>query len=188
MRLRSVAERRWWTAAAAAVGAIYASLYPLQFVLDALRERNLLRKSIAAAGVVVALGVGGGLARRAAGWREWAALACCAAVYTLVASRFEVVQERIHLAEYGVVALLAIGALEARAAAGGAFDAVRPAIAAAALTAAVGWLDEGIQGLLPNRYYDLRDVALNAASGALALGALELLRRARRADVDARAS
>jgi hypothetical protein len=34
---------------------------------------------------------------------------------------------------------------------------------------AAGWIDELIQGLLPTRYYDLRDVAFNAAAGLLAL-------------------
>jgi hypothetical protein len=44
------------------------------------------------------------------------------------------------------------------------------------LTATAGWLDEGIQYLLPNRWYDLADVALNAASGALGAGLVALLR------------
>jgi len=38
---------------------------------------------------------------------------------------------------------------------------------AAALAAAAGWGDEVVQGILPNRVYDLRDVVLNALSGAL---------------------
>jgi len=186
MLFRSVAERRWWSAAAAAVGAIFLSLYPLQFAIDALRERNLLRKSIAATGLLVAVAAGIWLLRRSAGRREWLTLGLCAAAYALVASRFEIVQERIHLLEYGVVALLVFAALEARVAAGGGVAAVRPAFAAAAWTAALGWLDEGIQGLLPNRYYDLRDVALNATAGVMALATLALMRRARRFDAAAR--
>ena len=47
-RFRSARERRLWLAVAAAVVALLAALYPLQFVLDALRERNLLRAAIAA--------------------------------------------------------------------------------------------------------------------------------------------
>jgi len=188
MLFRSIEERRWWSAVAAATGAIFLSLYPLQFAIDALRERNLLRKSIAATGGLVGLIVAVWLVRRSAGWREWAALAGCAAVYTFVAARLEVVQERVHLLEYGVVALLVVAALEARSAAGGAPASARPAVAAAALTTAIGWLDEGLQGLLPNRFYDLRDVALNAAAGVMALAALALSRWARRADTAARAA
>jgi VanZ family protein len=37
------------------------------------------------------------------------------------------------------------------------------------VTVVTGWCDELIQGLLPNRHYDLHDVALNAVSGLLAL-------------------
>jgi VanZ family protein len=191
MRFRSPAERRWWQAVAATLGAIYLSLYPLQFALDALRERNLLRKSIVGAGALVVAGVLGWMLRRRAGWREWLVLALSAALYSLVGSRYEVIQERIHLLQYGLVALLFLGALEARATAGarGFLDAVvtapREAAGAVALTAAAGWLDEGIQGLLPNRYYDLRDVALNALAGVLAVGSLALLRRARLASAPA---
>lgn len=185
MRFRSAAERRWWSAVAAALGVIFASLYPLQFALDALRERNLLRKSILAAGALVAAGLVAWMLRRRAGWPEWAALALAAAGYAFVGSRYEVIQERIHLLQYGLVALLFLGALEARASAGQAsfLDALAtapgPAAGAAALTAAAGWLDEGIQGLLPNRHYDLRDVGLNALAGAMAIGTCALLRRAR---------
>jgi len=50
------------------------------------------------------------------------------------------------------------------------------------LTVAAGWFDEGIQYLLPERYYDLRDVAFNAAAGALAVIALAGRERARSRD------
>jgi CDP-diglyceride synthetase len=191
MRSGRDAERRWWIAAAATLAAIYASLSWMQALLDALRERNLLRKSIVAAAALAAAGVVGWLARRRAGWREWLVLAVIAALYAVVASRFDVVQERIHLLQYGLVALLFLGALEARASGGaGAFldataTAFRPAAGAVLLTAAAGWLDEGIQGVLPNRHYDLRDVGLNALAGAMAVGALAGLRRARAAGASA---
>ena len=34
---------------------------------------------------------------------------------------------------------------------------------------AFGWLDEGIQWLLPGRVYDLRDVGFNALAAAMAV-------------------
>ena len=37
-----------------------------------------------------------------------------------------------------------------------------PAALALVVTALLGWVDEGIQGLLPNRVYDWLDVASNA--------------------------
>ena len=56
------------------------------------------------------------------------------------------------------------------------------AVAAIALTTAAGWIDEGIQYLLPNRTYDLRDVAFNATAGTVAVAALTLRAWARRRD------
>jgi hypothetical protein len=47
--------------------------------------------------------------------------------------------------------------------------------------AAAGWIDEGIQALLPSRYYDLRDVAFNAAAGLMALAAIAIFSRNERA-------
>jgi hypothetical protein len=191
MRSGSVAERRWWVAVAATLGATYASLSWLQVALDALRERNLLRNSIVAAAALATAGVVGWLVRRRAGWREWLMLALCAVVYAVVATRFEVIQERIHLLQYGFVALLFLGALEARASDGAAAfgDATattpRAAAGAVLLTAAAGWIDEGIQGVLPNRHYDLSDVGLNALAGAMAVGALAGLRWARAAAEEA---
>ena len=56
-------------------------------------------------------------------------------------------------------------------------DALRTVAVATLLVALAGWVDEGIQGLLPNRVYDLRDVGLNAGAGALAAGFAAIHRR-----------
>ena len=83
--------------------------------------------------------------------------------------------ERIHLPEYGVVAWLAWRALRV----GGA--AVRSANAGAfAITAMAGLGDELIQLALPSRFFDWRDVVLNAASGAVTLLLIAAVRTARR--------
>ena len=55
-----------------------------------------------------------------------------------------------------------------------------PAALTVTLTALLGWLDEGIQALLPNRVYDIRDVAFNALAGLMAIAASLALARARR--------
>lgn len=72
-------------------------------------------------------------------------------------------EEKIHFIEYGILAFLVFRALETD---------VCPAAAyglSFLLTAVFGWVDEGIQHLLPNRFYQLEDVLLNAVSGLLAL-------------------
>jgi len=173
-----IPERRWWGAAGAALLAIYASLYPAQLVLDWLRARNLLRWSLAGTAAAVALVVAAGMLRRRAGWREWVVLGLVALVYGDYAAGMTIVQERFHLLEYGVVALLFREALAAR------WRDRRPRALAVDLGAigfatAGGWVDELIQWALPNRHYDIRDVATNAVAATLAITAAAVLAAAR---------
>jgi VanZ family protein len=60
-------------------------------------------------------------------------------------------------------------------------------VAAVLLAGAAGWVDEAIQALLPNRVYDLRDVAFNTLAAAAAIAALALRDAARARDRRARA-
>jgi len=72
-------------------------------------------------------------------------------------------EERIHFIEYGMLAFLIFRAL---------IIDTRVLLAytsAFILTSLIGWGDEGIQYLLPNRYYQLNDVLLNSVGGALGL-------------------
>lgn len=183
MRAASERERRLWGVAGGIVAAIYASSYFVQFALDFLRERNLLRVTIGVAFALAAGAVVAALVRRGAGWRAWSALATVAAVYAVAALALEIVQERIHLLEYGALSLVVRGALEARAAFDPGFG-FRSAAAASgggfALAFLAGAGDEMIQGALPNRHGELRDIGLNACAAALALlaaGAVELALR-----------
>ena len=163
-------ERRLWIAVAVAVAAIFASLYPLQILLNYLRARNQLRLAIALLFLAAAAGAIAWMIRRRAGAREWAVLALSGAAYFLFARSLDVVQERLHLIEYGALALLlreAVG--ERRRARGLAASPGRVAIAAFTLASAVGLADEVVQGILPNRMYDLRDVGFNALAAAMAL-------------------
>jgi hypothetical protein len=163
-------ERRLWIAVALAVAAIFLSLYPLQFFLDFLRARNLLRLSIAALFVATAIAVVAWMFRRRARWREWAVLSLSLGAYALFARSLSVIQERLHLVEYGALALLFSAAFgERRSARGLAPAPGAAAIAAFVATSAVGLADELVQGILPNRQYDLRDVGFNALAAAMAL-------------------
>jgi len=163
-------ERRLWIAAAVVVGAIFASLYPLQFALNYLRARNLLRLSITILFVGTAAVAVAWRLRRRAGAREWAVLALSGVAYFLFARSLDVVQERLHLVEYGALALLLQEAFgERRRARGLPASPGRVAIAAFVAAALVGLADEIVQGILPNRQYDLRDVGFNALAAAMAL-------------------
>jgi VanZ family protein len=94
-------------------------------------------------------------------------------------------EERLHFLEYGALAGFVEAALRERWQV--ATDGSRSAAAttlAAVTTALLGWLDEGIQLLVPTRVYDWRDVGFNAAGGALLLALANLRRWARARDLD----
>ncbi|MCC6806281.1 MAG: VanZ family protein [Deltaproteobacteria bacterium] len=144
---------------------IYGTLGVVRFVVDELRARGWLVLSVASLFVAAAAVAAVAVAKRAARpWRAAVALALVAFVYAALLSTMQSPEERAHLFEYGLVALLAFGAFPAQ-------PSWRRYAIAASFTAAVGWLDEGIQALLPTRYYDLRDVGFNALAGALACAA-----------------
>jgi hypothetical protein len=83
-------------------------------------------------------------------------LGALVALRTLVSSPIG----RVHLVEYGLLAILVLRALPA---------GVGRYPAAFASAAAVGLLDETVQHFLPNRVFDWYDVGLNAAAALLGL-------------------
>jgi hypothetical protein len=192
---RTPLERRLWLLAALLVLGIYASAYFVQLLLDGLRARGLLGPTIwaclalAAGGVLVAL-----LRQRPERW-ELGLLLAASGAYALLLHHLDIIQERIHLLEYGALGGLCYGALRERwaDAAAGAADArpgapvgalrqwLRrwPGAVAVVLAGFAGWGDEIVQGILPNRRYDLRDVATNAEAAALLVAVLAARRRLR---------
>lgn len=108
----------------------------------------------------------------------WATLGIIS-IYGMVMVRlFLSPEERTHLFEYGLVGYVLFQALLERNKNLGQIRS--PAIVAILGTGLLGWLDEIIQGFLPNRYYDLRDVGFNALAGLLAVAATLLLTWAKR--------
>jgi len=71
--------------------------------------------------------------------------------------------ERLHLLEYGLMSYLILRALQLD------FDNGRAYAFSLALTTIVGLGDETVQWALPQRYFELKDVGLNAISALLAL-------------------
>jgi hypothetical protein len=191
-RFRTPRERRLWLLTAGVVLVIYSSAYFVVFLLDALRTRGLLAATIWGVVVVAAAAALAFLVRdRPRPW-EVALLAAAGGAYWLLLRHLQIIQERIHLLEYGLVGGLAYAALLERwpqaAAAAAATDAAAderprwqrwPAAWAIAIAGAAGWGDELVQAVLPNRYYDLRDVATNAEAAALLVLVLAARRKLR---------
>lgn len=180
-------ERRLWLAALATVAAIYSTLGLAGKLAATLRESQLLTAAFVLAFLLVLAAVGGSALVRRAGRYELWALVGIVAVYGMVVVRMGLgPEERTHLFEYLLVAVLIHQALGERAKNGRRVWA--PGALTVILTALVGWLDEGIQALLPTRVYDLRDVGFNALAGLMAVTARAGLARARRWDLLRRGS
>jgi len=107
------------------------------------------------------------LGKAAARLEEIGVWLAAAAVYAFAFFRVESLEERTHLIEYSLVAILIYQALLERARQGR--HVPYPAGLAFGATAALGFLDEGIQAILPRRVFDLVDVGFNALAAFMAI-------------------
>ena len=180
-------ERRLWLWALAVVVAIYSTLGLAGTLAEVLRERNLLPAAVFVLMLLtVAAIVGSGLRGRPGRRELWVGLGVTAVYAMAVVRMGGSLEERTHLFEYGIVAVLIYQALSERARNGRRVPA--PAVLALVLTVLLGWIDEGIQGLLPNRVYDNFDVVRNTVAAVIGIAGSVVVgwvnERARRQRVD----
>lgn len=174
----SAREKRLWLWVLAALVAIYSTLGLAQEVAAFLRDRNLLRMAV---GVLF---VGAGVVfvtrwlKSRPGRKEIGIGLGVAAAYLMVLIRTPIPEERTHLFEYTVLAVLIHEALRERQSHGRHVPV--PALLAIFATILLGWVDEGIQYFLPDRVYDVRDVVFNSLAAVMAVGSNQALRLARR--------
>ena len=161
-------ERRLWLWALAVVVAIYSTLGLAGRLAEVLRDHSLLPATFFfLMFLTVAAIVGSGLKRRPGRREVWVALGVTA-VYGMAVIRMGVTpEERTHLFEYSIVAVLIYQALRERSQNGRRVPV--PAAFALVLTVLLGWLDEGIQALVPNRVYDRFDVLSNAIAATIGI-------------------
>jgi VanZ family protein len=164
IRMKKMALSPWLTAVLY-VFFIYATLSVVPAPLMFLRSHNLLRLTLGtvySACVVILLSQ---MAYRGEKrWWRFAALLGIFSLYPLIAMKTSSPEEQLHFLEYGLV-----GVLFARAISGGQHYTWKIYSGALALGGLAGWIDEILQGLLPNRHYDVRDIWLNIVSVALGL-------------------
>lgn len=173
-------ERRYWLLSLASVAAIYLSLGYMPQFAGFLREAGLLVPVFVVGMVLILAAVAAAAISAKLGGIEIAVILGIVAIYALALVRIELVEERTHLLEYGIVALFILEALSERAQ-----NLGRPPLVpvlAVLLASAVGLVDELIQGTLPNRVFDWRDVGFNVLAAILAVGSVSIFRfvRARR--------
>jgi len=159
--------------------AIYATLGVVRTITNFLRDSGVLRVSVVAAFAIAAAAILWLLFRdpRRRSWRSVLTLAIVACVYAAVIYPMTSPEEKIHFIEYGGVAVLAYASAPRH------WTRMKQFLLCALFVAAAGWIDEGIQALLPTRVYDLRDVAFNAAAGLMALASIAIFSRHERAAV-----
>ena len=160
-------ERHLWLWTLAVVVAIYSTLGPARTLVEALRERNLLRVSFALVLILVVGTIARQWLKSRPGWREIGVALGVAFAYLTTFIRMESPEERTHLVEYGVVAALIHQALLERVHHGRRVPA--PAALTIAVTALLGVVDEVVQVMLPSRFFDYRDIFFNALAGFMVI-------------------
>lgn len=164
-------RNRWWLLVAAYVVALFAMQPRLGFVVDAFKEQwgaATFERTMLAAAVVV------GLLFATMAQRIWSTatradrliLIAVVALYVVGVAMLDIPQERLHYVEYGLLAGLIYFACrrDPKLSMGG----WQAALAAIAMTIGLGYLDEWLQGeLWERRYFDWRDVLLNAQAAVL---------------------
>lgn len=159
---------RVWGITLAYIGIVYSTLGIFPDVWRRLNE--LTEGSIEHLGTAVALIAVTSLlwtVRRRAGqqsWTPYVAIALITPTYAyllFVLSHFPA--ERLHLLEYGLMAYLILRALQLDLADRHAY------VWSLVLTTVIGLGDEIVQWVLPQRYFEVKDVVLNMVSGGLAL-------------------
>ena len=164
-------ELRLWSALVIVLAAIYATLAHVPAIAAMLRERNALTSTMFLVSLWALVIISILFVRRRPGRAEIAVGIGILIVYLTAWIRIGIAtpEERTHLFEYSLVAALVHEALLERRENGRRVPA--PAILALVISIALGWLDEGIQSLLPNRVYDNIDVLFNALAATMIIGA-----------------
>ncbi len=173
-------ERRLWLSLVIVLAAIYASLGQAPAVVAALGEDILesAGSNLVFAIIVILIVVPVFFIDKRLSYAEVATGFAILTVYLLAWLRLGSWEERTHLFEYALVAALLHEALLERRARGRRVPA--PALIALIIAISLGWIDEAIQSALPNRVYDLVDVAFNSIAATMIIGARWLVAWLRR--------
>jgi len=170
-------ERRLWYWTIAASVAIFSGIWLSGSLAEFLRDRGWLTTAFWIAMMLVMLSIIiYGIKTRPSGMEVviWVGLA---AIYLMVALRIYAPEERSHLIEYSVLALFILETLRERRKHIGVPKYA--AWAALGLTTAIGILDEVVQFFVPERVFDLIDIAFDFLAATMAIVGSVILEWAR---------
>ncbi len=154
-------------AAALVLIAIYATLGLATRLAEELAEVGLFEAGFALGFGLLLVAIAGLGFRSRPSLAEIAIAIGVGAVYLIAFSRLGIPEERTHLVEYGLLAALGYHALVEREANGRFLRS--PAVTAMTATAILGVFDEMLQGALPSRVFDVRDIGFNVGAGVVAV-------------------
>jgi glycopeptide antibiotics resistance protein len=159
-----------WLVALFYVGFIYATLGVVRAPVGYLRSLGLLRISL---GILYGITVvtllwilyrNGRLTRL-----RFSCLTLVALSYWYICKWVKTPEEQIHFFQYGLVGVLFARAIQLQT-----NSRLKIFFGALFLASIAGWLDEILQGHMPTRHYDVRDIYLNIVSAFLGLVLLQL--------------
>ena len=152
---------------------IYATIPLGRPIADFLKERIPFNKCVNAAYILVVSGVFIFLLRkfRVKKISTYFLLSILLGIYMYFVAHIRIPIEKIHFIEYGFLSFLIFRALKVD------MPAYVAYIAALVLTGAFGWIEEGLQSLIPGRYYDHRDIIFNSIGGLLGILVVYCIRR-----------
>lgn len=168
---KSKTERNLWLTAAILQLTIYATIGIARPLSGFLRENDLLTPLFISGMVLVAACVLALSLRIRPGIRTLGIVIGIIAVYVMVLIRIEVPEERTHIIEYGVIAILVYHAIIERIGKRN----LLIALIAVLITTILGTIDESIQWLVPDRVFDPQDILFNCIAAAMAVGSGWLL-------------
>ena len=166
---------RYWLYVLGWVSLVYSTLYIVRPICDFLKATTPFPLLINILCIVLLIALVGGLWMkiRITKWSSYLILIMVVLAYIYGLVTLQIPAEKIHFIEYGFLAHLVIKAI--------CLDVQKPIAYGYALLliSIIGWIDEGIQNILPNRYYSINDVILNCISGALVLLLVFIYKRER---------
>jgi len=158
-------RRRYWSFVLVWIGIIYSTLYIVRPICTFLKETTPFPLLINALCIIFLIAVLIVLWKTARAFDPFSyfILAGILLAYAYGMAAIQYPEEKIHFIEYGILAYLIYRAVRLDKP-----DFTAYGIAFL-LCSILGWIDEGIQHILPNRYYQIEDVILNSVSGILGL-------------------
>ena len=168
-------RKRYWGCAAGWMLLIYVSLYFVRPICDFLKGSTpfTLIINLGLAGVLSALAFWMIIRQKSSLLAVFLTVGLVG-MYALGLVLLSIPEEKIHFVEYGILAVLIHRAFIVDA------PALKAFVLAWIAASFIGWGDELIQGWLPNRYYQTKDIVLNSVSALLGLCWIAIFRWGRR--------